>query len=168
MSPDAASTDPASVDVEVVRLGTFVGARSGDKGGNANVGVWVRDPVEDAAVAASHAFLAQARDAEAEKSWQEPGFDVSPDAVALADARYEWLRAFLTVERLRALLPETAPLAVDRYELPNLRALNFVVVGLLGRGVAETTRRDPQAKGLGEHLRARLVPVPRALLDGQA
>ncbi len=46
-----------------------------------------------------------------------------------------------------------------RYELPNLRALNFVIIGLLGRGVAASTRIDPQAKGLGEYLRAKVVDV---------
>jgi hypothetical protein len=105
-------------------LGTVVGARSGDKGADANLGVWARD-----------------------------------------DAGFAWLRGFLTVARLKELLPEAAPLAVERYELPNLRAVNFVLRGLLGAGgVAASTRFDPQAKALGEWLRARLVEVPEALL----
>ncbi len=104
-------------------LGTIAGARSGDKGGDANLGVWARTP-----------------------------------------AGYDWLRGFLTIDRLRELLPECAPLAVDRYELANLRALNFVVHGLLGRGVAASTRFDPQAKALGEWLRSRVVDAPEALL----
>ncbi|HEV8167539.1 MAG TPA: exopolyphosphatase, partial [Actinomycetota bacterium] len=106
-------------------LGRVVGARSGDKGGNANLGVWARSP-----------------------------------------GGYAWLDGFLTVERLRALLPEAAALEVRRYAFPNLLALNFVIVGLLGEGVASSTRPDPQAKGLGEHLRARLVDLPASL--GQA
>ena len=111
-----------------VPLGRLCGARSGDKGGNANLGVWVR-----------------------------------------SDAAYAWLAEFLTPVRLRALLPESAPLEVRRYELPNLRALNFVLVGLLGEGVASSTRPDPQAKSLGEWLRARQADVPEALLgDGAA
>jgi hypothetical protein len=130
-------------------LGTVVGARSGDKGGNANIGVWVPDPGERAAVS-----LAWGRQVSAGRSAEE---------VALADARFDWLRAFLTIERLRALLPEAVDLEVDRYELPNLRALNFVIHGLLGRGVADSLRVDPQAKGLGEHLRARLVEIPAGL-----
>ena len=69
----------------------------------------------------------------------------------------------LTIERFRELLPEAADLQVDRYELPNLLALNFVVHGLLGQGVSATTRPDPQAKGLGEYLRSRLVTVPSDL-----
>ncbi len=105
-------------------LGTLFGARSGDKGGNANVGVWAR-----------------------------------------SDAAYAWLAAELTTERLTALLPETKDFPVDRHELPNLRALNFVIRGLLGDGVAASTRPDPQAKGLGEWLRARWADLPVALLE---
>src|SRR5205085_6253219 len=100
-----------------------IGARSRDKGGNANVGVWAR-----------------------------------------SDDAFAWVDDLLTVERFQALLPETAALVVDRYALPNLRAINFVVQGLLGEGVASSTRVDAQAKGLGEYLRAKIVDVPAALL----
>jgi hypothetical protein len=79
-------------------------------------------------------------------------------------AAYGWLREYLTVERLRELLTEAADLEVRRYELPNLRAVNFVIVGLLGLGVAASTRPDPQAKGLGEYLRSRHVDIPVRLL----
>ncbi len=114
---------PPSGPSERLPLGTVCGARSGDKGGNANVGVWVRHP-----------------------------------------AAYAWLERYLTVEIFRQLIPEAAPLAVERHPLPNLLSLNFVVHGLLGDGVAASTRSDPQAKSLGEYLRARLVDIPRALL----
>ena len=118
---------PAAAAGPVVRapLGRVAGARSGDKGGNANLGVWAR-----------------------------------------TDAGYAWLAGFLTVPRLKELLPETALLPVDRYELPSLRAINFVIAGLLGEGVAASTRLDPQAKSLGEWLRARIVDVPADLLPG--
>ena len=78
---------------------------------------------------------------------------------------YAWIAATLTVDRLRELIPETAELAIDRYELPNLWALNFVIHGLLGEGVSSSLRVDPQAKGLGEFLRARHVEMPIALLE---
>ena len=71
------------------------------------------------------------------------------------------------MERFRELIPEAEKLEVRRYELPNLLALNFVVVGLLGEGVSSSTRVDPQAKGLGEWLRARVVELPAGLLDTQ-
>ena len=106
-----------------VPLGRLCGARSGDKGGAANVGLWA----------------------------------VSPEA-------YAWLRGYLTVERLRELLTEAADLKMDRYELPNLLAVNFVIHGLLAPGVSGTTRPDAQAKGLGEYLRSRVVPVPAGLI----
>ena len=86
-------------------------------------------------------------------------------AWARDEETFAWLDAFLTTSRLKALLPESAPLTVLRYRLPNLRALNFVIVGLLGRGVAASTRPDPQAKALGEELRAVTVDVPVRLLD---
>ncbi|MEV1072078.1 acyclic terpene utilization AtuA family protein [Micromonospora parva] len=121
---EPASGSEVAVDGPTRRgaLGEVVGARSGDKGGDANLGVWAR-----------------------------------------SDAGHEWLRTWLSVERLAELLPETAPLSVRRYELPNLRALNFVIEGLLGAGVAASTRFDPQAKALGELLRARIVDLPADL-----
>ena len=134
-------------------LGAIVGARSGDKGGDANVGVWVPDPVESLAVRLSHG--------------EQAALEVGQAAVDLADARFAWLCDFLTVDRFKDLLPETASLTVERYVLGNLRALNFVIHGLLGRGVADSTRSDPQAKGLAEHLRARLVEVPDRLSPGE-
>ncbi|MCP9622382.1 DUF1446 domain-containing protein [Nocardia otitidiscaviarum] len=106
-----------------VPLGTIALARSGDKGGNANIGVWVRT----------------------EEQWR-------------------WLVHTLTVDELRLLLPETAKLPVTRHVLPNLRAVNFIVEGLLGQGVAYQARFDPQAKGLGEWLRARHIEIPVELL----
>ena len=109
-----------------VPLGRVFGARSGDKGGNANVGVWARD-----------------------------------------ERAYRFLDGFLTLQRFRELIPEARELRVDRYALPNLLALNFVVVGLLGEGVSSSTRVDPQAKGLGEWLRARVVDLPVELLDSR-
>jgi hypothetical protein len=40
--------------------------------------------------------------------------------------------------------------------------------GLLGEGVAASTRQDGQAKSLGEWLRARVVDVPGSLLEDGA
>ncbi|MEU6448618.1 acyclic terpene utilization AtuA family protein [Streptomyces sp. NPDC046979] len=104
-------------------LGLVAGARSGDKGGDANVGVWAR-----------------------------------------TDDAWRWLAHELTTDRFRELLPETRDLPVTRHPLPNLRALNFVVEGILGEGVAAQHRFDPQAKALGEWLRARHLDIPEVLL----
>ena len=128
-APTRGSTEPDDAAAPCVNpgptvrapLGAVCAARSGDKGGNANVGLWVRTPKQ-----------------------------------------YAWLRGYLTVERFRQLLPEAAALPVRRYELANLFAVNFVVVGLLGNGVADSTRPDAQAKGLGEYVRSRYVDIPSA------
>ncbi|MCA9634159.1 MAG: DUF1446 domain-containing protein, partial [Myxococcales bacterium] len=104
-------------------LGRVADARSGDKGSDANVGLWTR-----------------------------------------SDEAYAWLRQELSVERLKELLPEAASLPIERYELPRLRAVNFVIRGLLAGGAVATLRFDRQAKALGEFLRSRSVTVPQALL----
>jgi hypothetical protein len=84
---------------------------------------------------------------------------------ARSEAGFAWLRSALTVQRFRTLLPEADLLTIDRFELPKLRAVNFVVHGLLGEGVASSTRPDAQAKSLGEYLRSRWVDIPEDLLD---
>jgi hypothetical protein len=104
-------------------LGRVIGARSGDKGGNANLGVFVRS----------------------------------------AEA-YAWLDKLLTTEKLRELMPEAADLRIERFALPNIWSINFLIHGILQRGVASSTRQDGQAKGLGEWLRARHVDIPTTLL----
>ena len=108
-------------------LGTFVHARSGDKGGDANIGLWV-------------------------------------DQSEYAEERISWLTKFVTPERIRELVPEAEGLTVDVYPLPNLGAVNVVIRGLLGQGVAASTRFDPQAKALGEWLRSRHVSITEDLL----
>jgi hypothetical protein len=94
----------------------------------------------------------------------DKGGDANLGVWAKTDDAAQWLFHWLTVDRLRELLPETADLAVERHMLPNLRAVNFVVHRLLGDGVASSTRQDPQAKGLGEWLRSRYVEIPVQLL----
>jgi hypothetical protein len=105
-------------------IGRLFGTRSGDKGGNANLGVFAR-----------------------------------------SDLAWAWLDDTLDVDELRRLLPETKDLSIDRYRLPAMRSLNFVIHGLLEEGVAASSRQDAQAKGLGEWLRSRIVDIPVELLE---
>ena len=81
------------------------------------------------------------------------------------EEQWRWLVHTLTVPTLKELLPETTDLTVTRHLLPNLRAVNFVIDGILGQGVAYQARFDPQAKGLGEWLRSRYLDVPERLLS---
>lgn len=110
-------------------LGTFVHARSGDKGGDANLGLWV-------------------------------GHDGSDKY----DARVRWLSKVITPRKVRELVPEAKDLEVEVYLLPNLGGVNVLVRGLLGAGVAASTRFDPQAKGLGEWVRSRSIHIQEELL----
>ena len=119
---------PQSRDHERVPLGRLVYARSGDKGGDANVGVWI------------------------------------PADAPNREAAVAWLIDLLTPQRVKELLPETADLEVEVYALPNLGGLNLLIRGILGQGVAASARLDPQAKALGEWLRARHVDIPKELL----
>jgi len=84
---------------------------------------------------------------------------------ATNESAYGFLHKFLTVERLKTLMPETAELEIDRYELANIQSLNFFIKGILGEGVASSTRMDAQAKSMGEYLRAKTIEVPAALAE---
>jgi hypothetical protein len=112
-----------------VPLGRFVHARSGDKGGDANLGLWV-----------------------------------AHDDSGSYDDRVTWLTKLIDPKKVRELVPEAADLEVEVYALPNLGAVNVLIRGLLGEGGAASTRFDPQAKGLGEWVRSRMVAIEEALL----
>lgn len=79
---------------------------------------------------------------------------------------FEWLDAYLTIDRLRSLMPELADVAITRHRLSNLLGVNFVLSQYLGDGVSASTRIDPQGKGMGEYLASRVVPIPVELLTG--
>jgi hypothetical protein len=117
---------PAPTDTLTRRLplGTFVHGRSGDKGGDANIGLWVKND--------GHPKYAE---------------------------RVTWLTKFMSRRRVRELIPEAADLEVEVYVLPNLGGVNVLIHGLLDEGVAATARFDPQAKGLAEWIRSRLVNI---------
>ena len=121
--PSGAAASEANGPTRRLPLGTIAHARSGDKGGNSNVGVWVPD-----------------------------------------DAAWPWLRDMLSTEELKRLLPETKDLDVVRHEFPHLRAVHFVLTGLLGTGGSSNLRVDPIGKAIGEYLRARHVDIPVDLL----
>jgi hypothetical protein len=129
--PDAPLPEIKNVEIPPVQkgktvrmpLGRLFATRSGDKGGNANLGVWAKTP-----------------------------------------EAYAFLREFLTTERLKELLKDISGFEMERYEFPNLLAINFYIKGVLGEGVAASIRSDPQAKTLGEYLRARVIDIPEAIV----
>jgi hypothetical protein len=116
-------TELAKGETIAAPFGRAFATRSGDKGGNANLGIWAR----------------------------------TPEAFA-------FLHAFLTTDKLKELLGDLKGYEIERYELPNLLAINFYIKGLLGDGVAASLKSDPQAKTLGEYLRAKMIEMPQAIL----
>ena len=111
------------VETEEIYFGRLIGARSGDKGGCANLGVWVK-----------------------------------------SDEAYSFLYHFLTVQKLKELLSDLTDYKIERFDFPNLKAVNFYIHGILGDGASSNTKVDALAKSLGEYLRAKKVNIPKELL----
>ncbi len=110
-------------ETTTIPFGRLFGTRSGDKGGNANCGVWAR-----------------------------------------SDEAYSFLHEYLTVEEFKRLCPDFAAYEVERYDMPNLKAMNFYIKGILGTGAVSNNRIDKQAKSMGEYLRAKHIEVPKSLI----
>ncbi len=118
---------PPPSDKKINRpLGEIFGARSGDKGGCANIGVWAKN-----------------------------------------ENAFSFLNNYLTVEKIKELMPDVKDFEIDRYELPNILSLNFYIHGILEDGVSSNTRKDGQAKSLGEYLRAKYADIPKSLFEGK-
>jgi hypothetical protein len=122
-APKTAIPPAPSGNMVKTHFGRAFATRSGDKGGNANLGVWGKTPE-------SYAFLSR----------------------------------FLTTAKLKELLKDMSGYEIERYEIPNLYAVNFYIRGVLGEGVAASMRSDPQAKTLGEYLRAKAVELPESIV----
>lgn len=123
------------------RIGDVLLARSGDKGANANIGFFIPTALPSA-YSSSSPLYAQA---------------------------WDWLRSFLTMEKLKEMMGESWDDAfyVERVEFPGILAVHFVVYGVLGRGVSGSSRLDAFAKGMGDWLRDVVVDVPVVLLEGR-
>ena len=111
-------------EMDEISFGRLFGARSGDKGGCANIGVWAK-----------------------------------------TDLSFSFLYNFLSVEKLKELMPDLNKFSIDRYELPNINSLNFYIHGILEDGVSSNNRMDGQAKSLGEYLRAKTISVPKIIIE---
>ena len=77
---------------------------------------------------------------------------------------YAFLNKFLSVKKLKELLPDLKNFNIERYELSNINSLNFYIHDILEDGVSSNNRKDSQAKSLGEYLRAKVIKVPNSIL----
>ena len=123
------------------RLGDVVLARSGDKGGNANIGFFIPTQLPSAYPADS----------------------------SLYSTSWDWLRTYLTIPKLKEMFGESwdDKFYIERVEFPKIMAVHFVVYGVLGRGVSGSSRLDSFAKGMGDWLRDVEVDIPSILLEGR-
>jgi hypothetical protein len=121
--PEPQPLDCNAGPMQRAALGRIAYARSGDKGGNSNLGIW-----------ATH-----------EKAWP-------------------WLRQSLSTAMLRRLLPQAQGLEIVRHEFPHIRAVHFIVRGLLGRGGSTNLQADQVGKAVGEFVLARQLDIPVELL----
>lgn len=123
------------------RLGDVVLARSGDKGGNANIGFFIPTALPSA----------------------------YPSGSSLYAETWDWLRSLLSVTKLKQMFGESwsEKFFVERVEFKKIRAVHFVVYGVLGRGVSGSSRLDAFAKGMGDWLRDVVVDVPIKFIEGR-
>ena len=130
------SRHPADADERVRRarsvrttrrlpLGTLIGARSGDKGGNANVGLWAR-----------------------------------------TDEAWAWLDGYLTLEDSASCCPRPTSSRSSATPSPTCGHSTSWWSACWAKGWPPRPGPDPQAKGLGEYLRSRVVDIPVDLLSG--
>lgn len=103
--------------MSTVKVGDIAMARSGDKGADANVGVWAR-----------------------------------------TDEDFALLREHLTADVVKQHFADMCDGTVDRYELPKLRALNFILHDALDGGASASLRTDAQGKTYGNGLLLLEIP----------
>ena len=77
---------------------------------------------------------------------------------------FSFLYNFLTIEKIKELMPDLSKYEIERFELPNINSLNFYIHDILQDGVSSNNRKDSQAKSLGEYLRAKKILVPNEIL----
>ena len=77
---------------------------------------------------------------------------------------FAFLHVFLTVKKLKELLPDLNQYKIERFELANINSLNFYIHDILQDGVSSNDKKDGQAKSLGEYLRAKKVKVPQSII----
>jgi hypothetical protein len=80
--------------------------------------------------------------------------------IAYTEAGFNWLQQNLTSETVGAYFAPLEPSKVERYEAPNLLALNFVLRDVLAGGASRSLRIDTQGKTLALALLQMPVELP--------
>ncbi|MFF5307473.1 hypothetical protein ACFY5F_49805 [Streptomyces sp. NPDC013161] len=90
----------------------------------------------------------------------DKGSTADISVIAYHPAHYPHLRTHLTPDRIRAHFPDLPPGPIDRYEIPSLHALKFVLHSALDGGVTRSLRLDAHGKSLAACLLEMDVPAP--------
>lgn len=85
--------------------------------------------------------------------------------IAYTPAGYEFLVRELTVPVVHTFFAALCPARVERFELPNIYALNFVLYDCLAGGASRSLRIDTQGKLLGTAALEIELPRPDNLAD---
>ena len=85
--------------------------------------------------------------------------------IALKPEYYEILKKEVTVERVKAHFGEMVKGRVERFEMPNIGALNFLLHNALGGGGTITLKHDAQGKTMSTALLRMEIEVPDDLFD---
>jgi len=83
--------------------------------------------------------------------------------VAYTEAGYEYLRQTLTADRVAEFFTGLGATRVERFELPKVGALNFLLYNALAGGASRSLRIDTQGKLLGTAVLELQLPRPENL-----
>ena len=86
--------------------------------------------------------------------------------IAFEDAGFDWLREHLTEAVVADYFRSLHSGPVRRYELPKIRAFNFVIEDALAGGASRSLRLDTQGKALGVALLELRIPAPPSMKGG--
>ena len=89
--------------------------------------------------------------------------------IAYLDSGWNTIYELATEEKVLDIFNHMGASKVDRYELPNLKALNFVIQSALGGGVNSSLRLDRHGKTLSSHLLHELIlPISKDMIPSNS
>ena len=96
----------------------------------------------------------------------DKGANVNFGVYVHTEAEWDWLRTFMTKTKMQELMGTTWEdwFFIERCEMPDIRAVHFVIYGPLGRGVSSSKILDSLGKGFAEFIRDRFVPIPKKFI----
>ncbi len=95
----------------------------------------------------------------------DKGDTVNVGVIALEEKYYPVIKEQVTIERVKEHYGEMVKGEVERFEMPNIGALNFLLHHALGGGGTETLKHDAQGKTFSTSMLRMMIDVPDDLLQ---